>query len=267
MENNERTWSNLKEHMNYLKKLENVIPWLTRSFVQFFNSQLCAKDFIEKYLNIILYFKSIFEVSLNDPNYLTTLENLPYTDQFKDFCNLINDTNTKHDVKNNKFLRISIIFKYLIIIILTYKRNVIEVFQKQQKLSKNQNPIFPRQSKCKPINNFRAPSFDRFFSKNVNLINTQINLLNQELQDFLPRLIPSPALERRLDLKREATCITIMSIIICNKTTLHIFKELPIDHIIFAKMKKKLVPFLLSNIYHDFDITHIFSLMVISLLK
>jgi hypothetical protein len=254
------TWVVLQNQLVTLAQLSSFVHHLEEAFTTFYNTQKSqfpnrilfvplvfrgqnGEGVVDPGMVIFSYLKYVLQLSLSEPNFGTISRDGQYFDLFMRLFSW-----TKEHSQNGKKNRIARLIKILCEltnIVAVYKIYVSSVFQTEDEMRKT-----ARDRHIK----FHSSTIEKAFSKDQSKINMWVNLLNQELQIYLPRLIPSPALHRRLDLARQDTFVALASISICNRAAWFDFKQSCVGDIILPNMKKKLVPTLFSHFSHDIEV-------------
>jgi hypothetical protein len=208
-------------------------------------------DMLDPCIAIFSYLHSVLQLSISETNIESVKNRLPSRNDF-----LILYKWTVHNPNKSRVARITRNLCLLTTIISEYKTYVVNVYQYEERLKKFPGALY---------NQFPGCLAEKKFSKFQSKINIYVNLLNQELQQYLPRLIPSPALYRRQDLARQDTFVFLANLSICNKLSWVDFKQSWVTVELVPTMKKTLVSKMFSHFNHD--ITSILDLVIVNFAK
>jgi hypothetical protein len=261
------TWVVLQNQLVTLAQLSSFVHHLEGAFTTFYNTQKSqfpnrvlsvprafhgqnGEGVVDPGMVIFSYLKYVLQLSLSEPNFGRISRNAPYYDLFMSLFTWTKEHS--QDGKKNRVARLIRILCELTFIVVGYKMYVASVFQTEEEMRKSARDRHQK---------FHSSTIEKCFSKDQSKINIWVNLLNQELQTYLPRLIPSPALHRRLDLARQDTFVALSSISICNRAAWFDFKQSWVGDMVVPDMKKKLVPTLFSHFSHDIEVVMVIFLV------
>jgi len=274
-------WVILQQQINWLTIFTKSIPYLKNAFEQFYDD--FRKKFPTKFTNanlprcfnenktispgfvIFRILNKVLSIQ-NKDNYHQELASDEYYYYYVELMQKINFKIRNHNdiyiFTNHKINvdRITRLLKYLIQLIdicISYKKEILFVYHLDQSLSPNSKERKQR---------FTTIKYEKLFGTICSQINIKINKLNQELQDYLTRIIISPAVYLRRGLTRQESFIELSSLAHCCKNTWKYF----IDNI-NGKMdlNTNLVSELLSQDIHKkyFIVYNTFYLIIMGLAK
>jgi hypothetical protein len=202
---------------------------------------------VDTFAVIFLHIKEILDYPYANLNVYTAFMEMPSHYILHDLISWVS-THREYG-KSNKLIRFLHKLTELAYCLSQYKSYVVKIWQAEQAI---------RQQCIDRHQKFNSHTIEKRFSRDLCKINKLVNLLNQELQYYLPRLIPSPALYNRRDLAKQDMFVLLSCMVMCNKASWMDFQQTLTSNTCLPLMKKKLVPVLFTN--HKVNITNLITL-------